>query len=56
VADAYYLTSLTDVDATLANIHSNGNTIYYDASNSANTWLNGKTFDLAGGGKLTPAT
>jgi hypothetical protein len=55
VAGNSYLTSLTDADTTLANIHSNGHTIYYDASNSANSWLNGKTYDLTGGGELTPS-
>jgi hypothetical protein len=55
VAGNSYVTSLIDADATLANIHSNGYTVYYDASNSDNSWLNGKTYDLTGGGKLTPA-
>jgi hypothetical protein len=55
VAGNSYITSLTDEDATLANIHSNGYIVYYDVSNSANSWLNGKTYDLTGGGKLTPA-
>jgi len=49
-----YLTSLTDADSSLSNIHSNGYTVYYDASDSASSWLNGQTYDLAGGGKLTP--
>jgi hypothetical protein len=45
---------LTDGDTTLANIHDNGNTIYYDSSASANSWLGGKTYTLSDGGKLTP--
>jgi hypothetical protein len=49
-----YISGLTDADATLANLHSNGHTIYYDSSNSTNSWLNGKTYDLTGGGKLAP--
>jgi len=49
-----YVKSLTDSDTTLSNIISNGHTIYYDSSNSANSWLNGKTITLSGGGKLTP--
>jgi hypothetical protein len=49
-----YLTALTDEDSSLANINSNGFTIYYDKSNSANSWLDGKTINLNGGGKLTP--
>lgn len=51
-----YLTALTDEDTTLANIYSNGFTIYYDKSNSANNWLDGKTVNLNGGGKLTPVS
>jgi len=34
----------------------NGYTIYYDASSSANSWLDGKTYTLTDGGKLTPPT
>ena len=49
-----YLTSLTDADTTLKNINSNGHTVYYNANNSANSWLNGKTISLTGGGKLVP--
>lgn len=49
-----YVQSLTDSDSSLANIKSNGHTIYYDASNSANSWLSGKTITLADGGKLAP--
>jgi hypothetical protein len=56
VAGDSYLTSLTDADMTLANIHSNGYTVYYDASDTANDWVNGETYDLPGGGKLTPST
>ena len=49
-----YLTTLTDEDTDLSNIKDNGNTIYYDASNSANSWLGGKTITLSGGGTLKP--
>ncbi|BCZ47143.1 hypothetical protein psyc5s11_32100 [Clostridium gelidum] len=49
-----YLTALTDEDTELSNIKDNGNTIYYDSSNSANSWLNGKTITLSGGGTLKP--
>lgn len=49
-----YIKVLKDSDTTLANIKSNGHTIYYDASNSANSWLGSKTVTLSGGGKLTP--
>lgn len=51
-----YVTSLTDSDSTFTNIKSNGNTIYYDATNAANSALNGKTIYLSDGGKITPAT
>lgn len=49
-----YITSLNDSDTTLANIKDNGNTIYYDSSASANSWLNSETHTLADGGKLVP--
>ncbi len=55
VTGTSYLTALTDADTALSNIKDNGNTIYYDSANSANSWLNGKTIKLAGGGQLTPA-
>jgi len=48
-----YLTGLTDQDVTLANIHDNGHTIYYDSKADVNKWLGGKTYPLSGGGKLT---
>ena len=50
-----YLTSITDKDKDLENIASNGHNIYYDASDSANEWLDGETVELNGGGSLTPA-
>jgi len=53
VTGTSYLTSLTDQDGTLANIHDNGHTIYYDLNADANRWLGGKTYPLSGGGKLT---
>lgn len=56
VTGTSYVTALTDADTTLANIHSNGHTIYYDAKNSENAWLKGGTRTLPGGGKLMPAT
>lgn len=49
-----YITALTDEDSTLSNIISNGYTIYYDSTNSANSWLNGETVTLSDGGTLTP--
>ena len=49
-----YVTVLTNEDTSCSNIISNGNTIYYDASNSANTWLDGQTIELSDGGIITP--
>lgn len=49
-----YITSFTDGVAILSNINSNGFSIYYDAEMSGNSWLNGETKDLPGGGKLQP--
>lgn len=51
-----YLTSMTDEDSTLANIQDNGYTVYYDAEDSTNSWLEGETYTLTDGGKLTPVT
>jgi hypothetical protein len=36
------------------NIKDNGYAIYYDAEAGANSWLRGKTYELDGGGSLTP--
>lgn len=55
VTGTSYLTEITDEDSTLSNIISNGNTIYYDSTNSTNSWLNGATITLSDGGILTPA-
>lgn len=49
-----YVIALTDSDSSLTNIKSNGHTIYYDATNSANSWIGGKTISLSDGGKLVP--
>ena len=53
-----YLTTLADAGGisgtTIANIHGNGHTVYYDSGNSANGGLAGKTYALAGGGQLKP--
>lgn len=49
-----YVTSISDKDASFANIKSNGHNIYYDASQ--NSALAGRTIDLPGGGKLLPQT
>lgn len=49
-----YLTALTDSAGSLSCIRDHGHTIYYDAANEANDWLNGQTVPLDGGGTLTP--
>ena len=49
-----YITVITDSLSDLSNIKSNGYTVYYDSSNSANEWLNCETITLSGGGKLMP--
>ncbi len=52
-ADAH-VDALTDAKADLSNIESEGFTLYYDAQNPSNVWLNGKTIPLSGGGRLAP--
>ncbi len=52
VTKTSHLTALTATKASLKNIKSNGHNVYYDKSNSANSWLNGKTYSLSGGGHL----
>lgn len=47
-----HVTALISTKAALKHIKSNGHNVYYTKSNSANKWLNGKTYKLAGGGKL----
>lgn len=37
-----------------SNLYSEGYTIYYDADNEENAWLEGETIELDGGGRLTP--
>ncbi len=53
------LTSLNDasgiVGLTVTNIVGNGYNVTYNASLSANSYLNGKTYGLAGGGYLLPS-
>ncbi|MDF2565765.1 MAG: hypothetical protein K0Q53_2160 [Massilibacillus sp.] len=44
-----YLTTLTTADSTLSNITDNGFTIYYDANNIANQWLENNTYILRDG-------
>ncbi len=50
-----YISILSNEQTDCRNIESNGHTIYYDAEEEENGWLNGHTHVLPGGGKLTPA-
>jgi len=53
-----HLTALTGAaisGSTITNITGNGHTVTYDASNSANAYLGGKTYTLTGGGTLAKA-
>ncbi|MFC6179940.1 hypothetical protein [Lactiplantibacillus daowaiensis] len=47
-----HVTALVSTKSALKHIQSNGHNVYYAKSNSANKWLNGKTYKLSGGGKL----
>lgn len=49
-----FVSALTPGMADYSNIHDNGYTIYYDAKNPVNTYLNEETITLSGGGLLTP--
>lgn len=48
-----YLTNLINEDFTLANVKDKGYTVYYDADNSINSWLDSEIYTLIDGGKLT---
>ncbi len=50
-----YITTLTNAQEDCSNIHSNGHTIYYNASHLDNKWLKGQSIQLPGDGRLTPA-
>ncbi|CVI69733.1 hypothetical protein NDGK_01633 [Clostridiales bacterium CHKCI001] len=54
VTDTSYVHVLRNSDSSCSNIISNGNIIYYDDTNSANSWLDGETIELDNGGSLTP--
>lgn len=49
----WYITTLNVEDETLKNIDSNGYTIYYDSTNSANEWI-GDGITILDGGKIEP--
>ncbi len=51
-----YIDAFSDEDEKLTNIKSDGHNIYYNKDNEKNAWLGGKTFILAGGGKLAPTS
>ncbi|KAJ5925357.1 hypothetical protein N7454_007996 [Penicillium verhagenii] len=46
------LQNFTDSETSLKNIHSQGHTLYYNST--VNTWLEGKTVKLSGGGSAKP--
>ncbi len=54
-----YLTRLTDASgidgSSITNVVGNGHTVYYDATDAANSALGGATYSLVGGGTLQPA-
>jgi hypothetical protein len=43
-----------DAHSKLLRVQGNGHTVIYDASATANAWLNGKRWQLPGGGSLQP--
>ncbi|MBC8413699.1 MAG: hypothetical protein ISR96_13175 [Nitrospira sp.] len=55
VGGAMYVGSITGVDLaglSVTNVSGNGMNIYYDTANTDNTYLQGLTYELAGGGQL----
>lgn len=50
------LQNFTDQDSTFSNIQSNGFSIYYSKTADMNKYLDGKTYQLNGGGKLQPSS
>lgn len=54
VTGTSYINELIMEDNNLSNIVDYGNTIYYDKTSEKNNWLEGKTIQLNGGGKLVP--
>lgn len=50
-----YIDYIESENEELNNIIDNGYSIYYNAKNEKNAWLNGAEYGLAGGGKLIPA-
>jgi hypothetical protein len=59
VAADSHLTTLVGAivsGTSITNISGNGHTVTYDATASANAYLKGATYTLAGGGTLAPAS
>lgn len=48
------LQNFTDADASLNNVFCQGHTVYYEANSTSNAWLQGKKYQLNGGGSLKP--
>ncbi|KAJ5646666.1 hypothetical protein N7490_003038 [Penicillium lividum] len=48
--------NFTDTDSSVTNVKSAGYTLTYDKSSSANSWLDGETISLSGGGSLMPGS
>lgn len=51
-----YVQNFTSADTTLANVISNGYTLYYNADALENEWLESQTISISGGGSVTPGT
>lgn len=51
-----YVQNFTNADESLANIVSNGYTLYYNSSALLNGWLGNRTISLSGNGVLSPGT
>ena len=49
-----YVTALVDADTTFQNIQSNGFSLYYDSNAPENAALNSQSYQLPGGGFLSP--
>ena len=49
-----YITALVNADTTHQNIQSNGFSLYYDSNAPENAYLNSQSYQLPGGGFLSP--
>ena len=49
-----YITALVNADTTHQNIQSNGFSLYYDSNATENAYLNSQSYQLPGGGFLSP--